>query len=60
MNECIIVFRNPGNDRVGFIAKDDDSGDPEVFPHHDAAVEFALKHSLLQAWPFQIVELDEL
>ena len=58
--ECIIVFRNPGNGAIGIISKDDDSGNPFVFYHRDAAIEFALKLALLQAWPYQLVELDEL
>ncbi len=58
--ECVILFRNPSNGSVGFISKTTKPDEIEVFPHIDDAVELAQEHFLLRAWPFQIVELDEL
>ncbi len=60
MTDCIIVFRNPRNGAIGIIREDDDSDDPFVLPDRDAAIAFAQSHPLLRAWPFQILELDEL
>ena len=59
MTQCIIVFRNPRTGGVGII-HEDDGDEVYVFANRDDAIECALKHPLLQAWPFQIVELDEL
>lgn len=55
--ECVILFRNPSNGRVSFIGK---SWEPTVFKNTDDASALARTHSVLQRWPFQIVELTEL
>ena len=55
--ECVILFRAPDGS-VSFISGDD--GDIHVFPNMDAAVEISQRHPVTTAWPFQIVELDEL
>ncbi len=57
--ECIIIFRNPSNGAVGFI-HGEEPDQPLVFKHMDEAVAFADGRRLLQAWPYQIIELDEL
>lgn len=56
--DCVILFRNPSNGRVGFIS--DEDGEPTVFFNFERAVDCADSHPLLQAWPYQIVECDEL
>ena len=61
MTQCVILFRNPGNGAIGFIGGGGyDGEDIEVFPNLDAAISVALEHPLLKAWPYQIVECDEL
>lgn len=60
MSECVILFRNTSNNAVGFIQTDKGEGEIEVFPHMDAAIECADRHMMLRAYPFQIVELDEI
>ena len=64
MMECVILFRNPNNDAVGFISRsgeeDNYPNEIEVFESRDEAIELALSHPLLKHWPYQIVELDEL
>ncbi len=57
--ECVILWRNTGNGRVGYI-HEDDSDEIAVFQNEDEAVALSETHSLLQAMPFQIVELGEL
>jgi hypothetical protein len=58
MMECVILFRNTGNGAVGFIG---DDGEIAVFEREEA-IEFALSGDspALRAFPYQIVELDEL
>lgn len=58
--ECVILFRNTQNGRVGFI--DDGDGQISVFENHDVAVDYALMGGspVLRAFPYQIVELSEL
>lgn len=56
--ECVILWRNTQNGAVGFISNEE--GDLEVFANRDDAVSCALNSSLLQAFPYQIVELEEL
>jgi hypothetical protein len=61
MTECIIVIRNPRNNRI-IIVDDDDGNGPAVFPDRDAAIDCAFNHQPLcrAGFPYQIVELDEL
>jgi hypothetical protein len=56
--ECVILFRNPYNNSVGFVSKED--GEIEVFPHVDAAMEAVETVPILRAAVYQIVELDDL
>lgn len=56
--ECVILWRNTQNNRVGFIS--DDDGEILVFDNMEDAIELALEHNLLLAFPYQIVELNEL
>ena len=56
MTECVILLRLP-NGKVTFIGENDEI---TVFPDRYAAIALALAHHLLQAFPYQIVELDEL
>jgi hypothetical protein len=58
MTECVILWRNTQNDAVGFISNSE--GDIEVFANRDEAIALALDHPLLRAFPYQIVELEEL
>lgn len=58
--ECVILFRNTRNKRVGFI--EDADGQITVFENEDVAVDYAIMgHSpVLKAFPYQVVKLDEL
>lgn len=57
--ECIILYRNTNSDKVRALTEGDED-DIAVFPHHDAAVECAEHHPMCRAYPYQIVDLDEL
>ena len=59
MNECVILWRNPQTGRVGFIS-DDSGSEIAVFPTRDHAIELAREHTILRAFLYQIVELEEL
>lgn len=58
--ECVILFRNPFNDKIGFMP--DSDGQIAVWPDHDAAVESieSFQPPKKKDWVYQIVELDEL
>lgn len=59
--ECVILFRYP-NGRVDFISGQNEV-EPSaiaVFPDRDAANEAAQRVPVCKAFPFQIVELDEI
>lgn len=56
--ECVILWRNTSNGRVGFLS--DENGEISVFENWDEAVDVAADHPICVAFPFQIVELDEL
>lgn len=58
--ECVILFRNTQNGRVGFI--DEADGQISVFENEDVALDFALsgRSPVLTAFPYQVVKLDEL
>ena len=56
--ECVILLRNPEHGQVIPITDGEDG--IHVFDNHEDAVELAEHHPLCQAWPHQIVELDEL
>lgn len=58
MIECIILFRNTGNNLVGFI--NDDNDNIAVFANRDVAIQFAIDSPFLQHFPHQIVELEDL
>lgn len=58
--ECVILYRNTQNNRVGFI--EDADGQITVFENEDVAVDYAIMGSspVLKAFPYQVVVLDEL
>lgn len=56
--ECIILWRNTQNNRIGFVA--DEYGDIEVFPTYGTALAAAGRTTVCKAFPYKIVELDEL
>jgi len=62
MTECVILWRNTqlGRGGVGFISTDDDPDKIAVFKDRDEAIDCALKHPLFRAFPYQIVELEDL
>ena len=62
MTQCVILWRNtqPGRGGIGFISKDDQSEEIAVFKDYDEAKECAMEHPLFRAFPYQIVELDDL
>ena len=55
--ECIILFRNTGNGNVGVIS---DGDNPHIFANRSEAIQCTRDHPLFVAFPYQIVELDEL
>lgn len=58
MLQCVILYRNPANDLVGFISNE--IGEIATFPNRDDAIKLIEKHPLAHAFATQIVELDEL
>lgn len=58
MYECIILFRNTRNNKVGYVS--DGDGDLAVFANRDEAIETARDVPICRAYPYQIIELDEL
>jgi hypothetical protein len=59
-NECVILYRNPSNGKVGFIGGDDEDHVVAIFGSRDAAIRIADRMPICRAFPWQIVELDEL
>lgn len=59
MSECVILFRNTSNKRVGFVTEDDCES-IAVFADRDKAIQAAFNVPILQAYPWQLVELDEI
>ena len=59
MMDSVILFRNSHNGRVGFVS-DDVDGEIAVFPDRDAAIDAAMRIPCCQAFPYQVIELDEL
>lgn len=57
VSECIIIFRNTSNQRIGYVTFDE-RGDLAVFKDRDEAEKASRKVPICQAYPFQIVELD--
>lgn len=61
MVECVILFRNPKNDKVGYVANSDDNYEIAVFEGPHEADKVAQAVPVIKAgWPYQIVELEEL
>jgi hypothetical protein len=61
MTECVILFRNPTNDRVGFVANGEDDDGIAVFEGPHEADEVAQTVPVIKAgWAYQIVELEDL
>lgn len=59
MTECVILFRNTGNQKVGYIS-DGDGDEIMVYRDREAAIRDVPNIPILQAFPYQIVEVDEL
>lgn len=58
---CIILVRNPGAVVLSVSAITEALGDLiHIFKDADEAVAFAAHNSVCQAWPYQIVSLEEL
>lgn len=57
MTECMIVWRNTGNGKVGTIT-DGDSDNAMVYRDYDAAVSDIPNIPILRAYPYQIIELE--
>lgn len=53
--QTVILWKNTQNGRVGFIGDDDEIA---VFDSRDQAQELAWEHPLLQAFPYQIVDVE--
>lgn len=56
--ECVILYRNTGNGRVGFVSEAD--GEMHVFATEDEAIEAASRVPVCKVFLYQIVTLDEL
>lgn len=57
--ECVILFRNTQNGKIGYVSEDD----PDriaVFANRDEAISAAGNTAVCKAFPYQIVEVDEL
>lgn len=59
MTKSVVLLRNPTNGRILFLSEDDPDEMRVFISAPDAEAE-AYRHPLCQAWPYQIVELDEL
>lgn len=59
MSECVILFRNSTNKKIDFVTGDDCES-IAVFPNRDAAIKAAFNVPVLQAYDWQLVELDEI
>lgn len=61
MNDCVILYRTKGG-VVDIVRNPDETDLPSVFPHMDAAIEYADSNKLFESGQadYQIVELDEL
>lgn len=57
--ECVILYRNTGNQRVGYI-RDGDGDEIMVYRNYEAALRDVANIPVLRAFPYQILELDEL
>ena len=57
--DCVILFRNTQNGKIGFIS-DDDPDKIAVFANFDEAMAAADKTTACKAFPYQIVKCDEL
>jgi len=57
--QCVILFRNTMNKRVGFVTEDD-LENIKVFPNMHDALEAVGDVPILRAYPYQIIELDEI
>lgn len=53
--DFVIVFRNPATGAVGFIS---DGDQVAVFKDQDEAERIADDHALLQAWPYEVIEIN--
>lgn len=54
--KTVILWKNTQNGRIGFISGEDD--EIAVFESEEHAEELAREHMLLQAFPYQIVEVE--
>ena len=57
--ECVIIFRNPSNSRVGYV-REGDSDEIAVYRDYEAALRDVPNIPILRAFPYQVVELDEI
>ena len=55
--ECVILVRHPNG---SVVAMNEGDENPMVFDNRDQAIECAETQPFCQAFPYQIVELDEL
>lgn len=57
--ECVIIYRNPWNKMIGYVA-DGDSDKIAVYRDRDSAEHDVPNILILKAAPYQIVELEDL
>lgn len=56
--ECVILFRNTQNGKVGFVSEE--NGEIAVFASEDEAADAAGGITICRAFPYQVTPLDEL
>lgn len=59
MYECVILWRNTQSNKVGYVS-DGDGDQIMVYADRDAAIRDVPNIPILRAFPYQIVEMDEL
>jgi hypothetical protein len=55
--ECVIAFRNTGNNKIGFVT-DGEDGETCVFDSEEGAYATAENVPILRAYPWSVIELD--
>jgi hypothetical protein len=60
MTDHVILFRNTGNGVIGYVSVGDENDNIATFPSREAACAAAHRVPICRAYPYQIVELDEI
>lgn len=57
--DYIVLFRNTGNGKIGFLSEEE----PDmiaVFKNYEDAINAAFRAPITMAFPYQIVQIDEI